>query len=207
MSGASTASAVRELLAGPAPEVAPLLLGWTLTHESPAGTVVVTLTEVEAYLGPDDPASHAFSGRTDRNQVMFGPAGHLYVYRSHGLHWCCNVVTGAEGQPSAVLLRAGRVVAGVELAQSRRGEGVATVRLARGPGCLCQALGIDRTHDGADLTTGSHLRLTPGTARPVTVEQGPRVGVSRAHDRPWRFWVHGEQTVSAYRRSPRAPDS
>jgi DNA-3-methyladenine glycosylase len=206
MPGASTASAVREVLAGPALEVAPLLLGWTLTHESAAGTVGVALTEVEAYLGVDDPASHAFSGRTDRNQVMFGPAGHLYVYRSHGLHWCCNVVTGTVGQPSAVLLRAGRIVSGVELAEGRRGDGVVAARLARGPGCLCRALGIGGTHNGVDLATDSRLRLTPG-ARPTKVMQGPRVGVSKAHDRPWRFWICGEPTVSAYRRSPKAPDN
>jgi DNA-3-methyladenine glycosylase len=186
-----------EALAGPVLEVAPRLLGAVLTH---AG-VSVRLTEVEAYDGADDPASHAYRGRTPRNEVMFGPAGHLYVYFSYGMHWCANVVVGEPGRAAAVLLRAGEVVEGHELARTRRGERVVDRSLARGPACLCQALAIDRDNDGMDLT--GHLEL-PSIA-PSELSTGPRVGVSLAHDVPWRFWITGDRTVSAYKRSPRAP--
>jgi DNA-3-methyladenine glycosylase len=185
-----------EPLTGPVAEVAPRLLGATLSH---AG-VTVRLTEVEAYDGGNDPASHAYRGRTARNEVMFGPAGHLYVYFSYGMHWCANVVCGEEDRASAVLLRAGHVVEGVDLARSRRGERVPDRSLARGPACLTQALGIGREQDGLDLR--DHLALVEP---PTEFETGPRVGVSLAHDVPWRFWLPGEPSVSAYRRSPRAP--
>jgi len=192
------------VLSRPAPEAAASLLGWTLTSSSDAGTVSVVLTEVEAYDGEADPASHAYRGRTPRNVVMFGPAGHLYVYLSYGIHWCCNVVTGPEGQASAVLLRAGRVVEGVEVARRRRGAQVAEAALARGPACLARALGIDASCNGADLLSGDGgLRLAQGDAvSPVSV--GPRVGISAAVDVPWRFWVTSDATVSTYKRSPRA---
>lgn len=192
---------VRAFLARPAPEVAPELLGWTLSAYSPAGVVTVELTEVEAYSGQLDPASHAWRGPTKRNAVMFGPAGHLYVYRSHGLHWCANVVTGDDGEASAVLLRAGRVVEGRELAQERRGVRAAERSLARGPGCLGQALGFTSEQYGADLIGGDAVHLTPpGAWEPSEVRSGPRVGVSRAAEVPWRFWLAGEPSVSAYRR-------
>ena len=140
---------LRDVLSGPVLEVAPRLLGAVLRH----GDVAVRLTEVEAYDGPADPGSHAYRGRTPRNAVMFGPPGFLYVYFTYGMHHCCNVVTGPEGTPSAVLLRAGEVVAGVEVARSRRPR--STDRdLARGPARLCQALGIDLADNGADLTSG-----------------------------------------------------
>ena len=192
-----------ELLSGPSREVAPALLGATLTHDSEDGRVVVRLTEVEAYDGPGDPASHAYRGRTPRNEVMFGPAGRLYVYFSYGMHWCGTVVTGPDGHASAVLLRAGEVVEGAALARARRGPRVAERSLARGPANLMQALGLDRSADGLDLVAGGAVRLEPGD--PVDeVATGPRVGVSVAHEVPWRFWVPGDPTVSAYRRSPRA---
>lgn len=196
---------IRAWLARPASEVAPELLGWRLSHTTPEGTVTVVLTEVEAYLGEDDPASHAYRGPTPRNRVMFGHGGHLYTYLSYGMHWCCNVVTGVDGHASAVLLRAGRVVEGTELARSRRGERVRDVALARGPGCLGQALGLGRDHNGADLLAGGHLVLHPPAGpAPAEVRSGHRVGVRLAHDVPWRFWVADEPTVSAYKRSPRA---
>lgn len=196
---------VTELLTRPALEVAPDLLGWRVSHTTPDGTVTVEITEVEAYAGEGDPASHAYKGRTPRNEVMFGEAGRLYVYLSYGMHFCCNVVTGPDGHASAVLLRAGRVVEGADLARSRRGERTADRALARGPGCLCQALGIDRSHNGVDLLTGGPLTLTPGEpVDPARVASGHRVGVSLAHDVPWRFWLRGEPSVSAYKRSPRA---
>jgi DNA-3-methyladenine glycosylase len=190
-------------LTGSGPQVAPTLLGAVLTSRTDEGSVAVALTEVEAYHGPDDPASHAWRGRTPRNAVMFGPPGFLYVYFSYGMHWCANVVTGPDGTASAVLLRAGRVVEGHDLARSRRGARVSERGLARGPACLTQALGIGRAHDGADLTAGGALGLEPGVP-PSSVSTGPRVGVSRAPDVRWRFWATGDETVSAYRRSARA---
>jgi DNA-3-methyladenine glycosylase len=197
---------LRALLSGPAPEVAPSLLGWTLSHVSEEGTVAVELTEVEAYAGQVDPASHAYRGPTARNEVMFGEAGHLYVYLSYGMHHCCNVVTGPVGEASAVLLRAGRVVEGHDLARHRRGERPADKALARGPGNLCRALGIDLRHNGADLVGEDRLQLRPGgPVGPDRISMGDRVGVSLAHDVPWRFWLTDEPSVSAYKRSPRAP--
>lgn len=197
---------LRELLTHPAAEVAPQLLGWTLTRSDDEGTVTVEITEVEAYMGEDDPASHAYRGPTPRNVVMFGKAGHLYTYLSYGMHWCSNVVTGHEGHASAVLLRAGRVVEGADVARRRRGERVKDRSLARGPGCLGQALGLHREHNGTDLLTDPSLRLRPPDhpVDPRAVASGHRVGVRLAHDVPWRFWIEGDPTVSAYKRSPRA---
>ncbi|WP_148574835.1 DNA-3-methyladenine glycosylase [Nocardioides caldifontis] len=185
-------------LARPALEVAPRLLGAVLRHRTEEGTVAVRLTEVEAYAGADDPGSHAHRGPTPRNSVMFGPAGHLYVYFTYGMHHCCNVVVGEDGVAAAVLLRAGEVVEGVELARSRRGR--STDRdLARGPARLCQALAIDLTHNGADLGSGElTLELGPAVAA-AQVATGPRVGLRLAADNPWRFWLVDEPTVSAYR--------
>lgn len=195
-----------DLLSRPAQEVAPLLLGWTLRHATPEGVVTVELVEVEAYAGEADPASHAWRGRTARNAVMFGRAGHLYVYRSHGIHWCANVVTGPDGEASAVLLRAGRVIEGMDLARTRRGEGVRDRSLARGPGCLGQALGLSALDDGSDLLDGGPLTLQPRMdSSPLPVSSGPRVGISRAHDVRWRYWITDEPTVSQYRLSKRAP--
>ncbi|MER6119249.1 DNA-3-methyladenine glycosylase [Streptomyces sp. NPDC001743] len=196
------------LLSHPAEEVAPKLLGSVLTCETPEGTVGIVITETEAYSGTADPASHAYRGRTPRNAVMFGPAGHLYVYRSHGLHWCANVVTGTEGLASAVLIRAGRVIEGEDLARERRGEKVESPRLARGPGNFCQALGVTAEHNGAGLLTGGPVLLSEG--EPVSdalIRTGPRVGVSKAHDWQHRFFLAGDPTVSAYRLSPRARPS
>lgn len=195
-----------DFLARPAEEVAPELLGTVLTCKTPEGTVSIAVTEAEAYSGTADPASHAYRGRTLRNAAMFGPAGHLYVYRSHGLHWCANVVTGADGIASAVLIRAGRVVEGEDLARERRGERVERPRLARGPGNFCQALGITGEHDGADLLTGTAVTLSHGESllSPALIRVGPRVGVSKAHDWQHRFYIAGDPTVSAYRLSPRA---
>ncbi|SER08787.1 DNA-3-methyladenine glycosylase [Microlunatus flavus] len=188
-----------DVLAGPAPEVAPLLLGAVLRH----GEVAVELTEVEAYAGRDDPASHAFRGPTPRNDVMFGPPGHLYLYFSYGMHWAANVVCGPDGTASGCLMRAGRVVDGLELARERR-LGAPDRDLARGPGRLTQALGLGPEQRGADLFAGGLVRLEPHSGPPVEVASGPRVGVSRAADVPWRFWVAGSRYVSAYKRSPRA---
>lgn len=186
-------------LGGPVEQVAPRLLGALFWH----GGVAVRLTEVEAYGGAGDPASHAFRGPTPRNGVMFGPAGHLYVYFSYGMHWAANVVCGPEGTASGTLLRAGEVVAGLELARSRRGRS-SDRDLARGPGRLAQALGLGADQRGVDLRAGGPVRLEPGMP-PDDVSAGPRVGVSTEADRPWRFWETGSPYVSTYKRSPRAP--
>jgi DNA-3-methyladenine glycosylase len=260
----------RGFFAGSSLVVAPRLLGCVLEHETSEGLVAVMLTEVEAYDGAADPASHAYRGRTARNAVMFGGPGHAYVYFTYGMHFCVNMVCRPEGTASAVLLRAGRVIEGIPLAAARRaagrngagraaggrgqssdpgqgglggpdglgdsgglggangpgdpggpgrpadvsaaGMGAAGVvspaverELARGPARLCQALGIDRRQDGADVCSlGSPLRIRPaptaGPGQPVPdVSRGPRVGISAAADRPWRFWLTGDPTVSAYR--------
>ncbi|WP_255669970.1 DNA-3-methyladenine glycosylase [Aeromicrobium wangtongii] len=165
--------------------------------------VAVRITEVEAYGGVDDPASHAFT-RTARSEIMYGPPWRLYVYRSYGMHFCANVVTGPTNRAAAVLIRAGEVAEGLETARSRR-PGVKDVALARGPGNLARALGLTLDDLGADLLVSEGVRLGEPPSDPVQVTAGPRVGVSKAADVPWRFWVTGDPTVSAYRRSPRAP--
>lgn len=185
-----------ELLAGPVLEAAPRLLNAVLGH----GDVAVRLTEVEAYDGASDPGSHAFRGPTRRNEVMFGPPAHLYCYFTYGMHVCCNVVCGPEGTASAVLVRAGEVVAGLELARERR-RNAADRDLARGPARLCSALGIELAHDGTDLVAGP-VTLRLGEP-PADISTGPRVGLRGAPERPWRFWATGDPTVSAYR--PAAP--
>jgi DNA-3-methyladenine glycosylase len=181
------------------PETARTLLGWEIS----AGGVRIRLTEVEAYAGTGaDPASHAHRGPTPRTKVMFWPAGHAYTYFVFGMHWCLNVVCGGEGEAAAVLLRAGEVVDGRDIARARRGA-VADRDLARGPARLVVALGIGAAANGTSVIDGSGpLRLTPPT-RPVArsaISAGPRVGVAAAHDVPWRFWITGDPTVSDYRR-------
>jgi DNA-3-methyladenine glycosylase len=202
----------REFFRRPAVDVAPGLLGCVLVHETEAGAVAVRLTEVEAYAGTTDPASHAYRGQTARTAVMFGAEGHAYVYFTYGMHFCVNLVCLPAGTAAAVLLRAGEVIEGAGLARSRRPAARASVDLARGPARLCQALGIDRDLDGADVcAAGSPLRiLAPAPAESASgsgaaprVLTGPRVGVRQAAGVPWRFWLDGEPTVSAYR--PHAP--
>ncbi|MEV4816565.1 DNA-3-methyladenine glycosylase [Micromonospora tulbaghiae] len=180
-------------------DTARTLLGWTVS----AGGVTVRLTEVEAYAGTgEDPASHAHRGPTPRNKVMFGPAGHVYVYFVFGMHWCANIVCGRDGEAAAVLLRAGEVVDGVEIARERRPR--ATDReLARGPARLVTALGLGREANGTSAIDGSGpLLLTPpaNPVDPARIVAGPRVGVAAAHDLPWRFWLADEPSVSVYRR-------
>lgn len=194
-----------ERLAGPVLQIAPTLLGAVLRHETEEGAVAVRLTEVEAYAGEMDPGSHAYRGPTPRNQVMFGAAGHLYVYFTYGMHYCCNVVVGEKGRASAVLLRAGEVVAGQELARRRRRNGPDR-DLARGPARLCQALGIDLSCNGEYLGEGPLTLTLPPTPPAVQdVRTGPRVGLRQAADHPWRFWLAGEPTVSVYRPAKRLP--
>jgi DNA-3-methyladenine glycosylase len=184
-------------LTGPVEQVAPRLLGAIVR----CGAVAIRLTEVEAYGGVgQDEASHSHRRRTKRNEVMFGPAGHLYVYFTYGMHWCANIVTGVAGEASAVLLRAGEVVDGLELAIQRRGLGVPDKKLASGPARLASALGLDGSANGLNvLDPSSPVRLTLRRPPPV-FEAGPRVGVAKEAERPWRFWLPGEPTVSPYRR-------
>ncbi|WP_329568809.1 DNA-3-methyladenine glycosylase [Kitasatospora sp. NBC_01266] len=184
----------------PATEVAPDLLGRRLRCALPTGTVELRLTEVEAYMGPDDPASHAFRGPTARNAVMFGPPGHAYVYFTYGMHYCLNLVCGPALHPGGVLLRAGEVTGGVEQARRRRPTSRRDHDLARGPARLAMALGVDRSQDGEDVVDGPVFRLLPG-APPAAelIRSGPRTGVSTAADTPWRFWIDGEPSVSPYR--------
>lgn len=184
---------------GPVEQVAPRLLGALLRH---AG-VTLRLTEVEAYGGADDPGSHAFRGQTARNAVMFGPPGRLYVYLSYGMHVCANVSCGPVGTPSAVLLRAGTVTEGLEVARSRRPRS-SDRDLARGPGRLCQALGLTLLDNGVDLCSeraeGVWLSVPESVPPHLT---GPRVGLRGAPERLWRFWLPGEPSVSAYRPAKR----
>jgi DNA-3-methyladenine glycosylase len=239
MTGAAEMTVLpREFFGRPAAEVAPALLGCVLARDSPEGLVAAVVVETEAYAGQADPASHAFRGRTARNAVMFGPPGHAYVYFTYGMHFCVNLVCQPEGEATAVLLRAGRVIEGTPLARQRRsraepaaragippepgarsGSGAvlaagtdalaagtdARVRerdLAQGPARLCQALGINRSLDGADVcdSLGPLQIRGPASAASVgRISRGPRVGVSRAAEVEWRFWIAGDPCVSAYR--------
>ncbi len=168
-------------------------------------SIAIRLTEVEAYEGEADPASHAWRGITPRNAVMYGKAGRLYVYLSYGIHSCVNIVCDIEGSPAAVLLRAGEVVAGEEEVRARRGH-VPYARLASGPGNLGSALGLTPADSGLVLD-GARASLVAGPAG--TIATGPRVGISRAADACLRFWLSGAPSVSQYSRSPRArgPDA
>ncbi|RBY83046.1 DNA-3-methyladenine glycosylase [Geodermatophilus sp. TF02-6] len=189
-----------EELLGPADAVAPALLGCWVVTDRPEGEVAVRLTEVEAYSGDGtDPAAHSHRGPTPRAAIMFGPPGRLYVYFSYGVHWCANVVVGPEGHGSAVLLRAGDVVVGEELARARRPAARSARDLARGPARLTQALAVGPGDRGADLLSPtSSVRLHRGPA-PSAVSAGPRVGITRATELPWRFWETGAASVSVFR--------
>ena len=212
MSETPAASELRELLSRDARDVAPLLLGAVLTHEGHDGAVSVRITEVEAYLGPHDslhpdPGSHTFRGATARNAVMFGPAGHLYVYFTYGMHHCANIVCGPDGVASAVLLRAGEIVAGEGLARTRRPTSKSPKDLASGPARLATALGITTADSGRDALQAPFRLELPG-AQAADVSSGPRVGVSGAggtHDYPWRFWLGGDPTVSRYKAAKLRP--
>lgn len=170
-------------LSGPAWEVAPLLLGWRLETAWEGQVTAVLITEVEAY-DESDPASHSYRGPTPRNASMFGPPGRLYVYRSYGIHWCVNVVTGPPGHGAAVLLRAGLPVEGMEVMRKRRGR---HDHLCDGPGKLAQALGITGDHDGVPIDGGRGVRLQAQPAEVERVAARPRIGISRATELPWRF--------------------
>jgi DNA-3-methyladenine glycosylase len=202
----------REVLSQHSLTVAPLLLGATLVSTLGGEPVAVRITEVEAYEGADDPASHAFHGPTKRNAVMFGPAGHLYCYFVYGMHWCANITCGPVGVASAVLLRGAEIVGGLDRAQARGpnlARSVKRSQLASGPARLARSMGLNGAQTGIDLLDDrSSIRLTSlGPEMPYLT--GPRVGVAVAAEWPWRFWLDGEPSVSSYRkgRTKAAPET
>lgn len=212
----------RETFFAPALEVAPQLLGALLTvhDEDRAAAVTLRITEVEAYHGvgspgPYDAGSHSRDRKTERNASMFGPPGHAYVYFSYGMHFALNMVCSPEGIASGVLLRAGEIIEGAEIARERREAGrssrpIAVSQLARGPGNLARALGITRpAHDGHDLFA-LPFELAPPEQIPAAITAGPRVGVSGEAGSiafPWRFWITGDPTVSSYRPGKNLPSA
>ncbi len=178
-------------------EVAPWLLNKLLVVGERCGRIV----EVEAYRGDEDPASHAYRGPTRRNATMFGPPGHLYVYFTYGMHWCANVVCAPEGTAQAVLLRAAAPLDGIEAMRAARPKAAKDTDLASGPARLCQAFGITGEYDGADIVAGDRtvVVLDDGVAPPESPGISGRVGISRAQELPWRWWVPGDPNVSGGR--------
>ncbi|CAN5702445.1 DNA-3-methyladenine glycosylase [soil metagenome] len=174
--------------------VAPELLNKVLVHGERAGRIV----EVEAYVGAEDPGSHAYRGRTSRNATMFGPPGHLYVYFTYGMHWCANAVCGDEGVGVAVLLRALAPVAGIDAMWPARPAARRETDLCSGPAKLCAALGITGDHDGDDLVAGAAgiSVLDDGTAPPADPVQTTRIGLSAGGEHPWRWYVADNANVS-----------
>ncbi|MER8073745.1 DNA-3-methyladenine glycosylase [Streptomyces sp. NPDC094034] len=193
----------RDFFDRPVLEVAPDLLGRTLMRDTDDGPIELRLTEVEAYAGAVDPGSHAFRGRTARNEVMFGPPGHAYVYFTYGMWHCLNLVCGPVGTASGVLLRAGEIGVGAELARKRRFSARHDRELAKGPARLATALDVDRALNGADVCAGPDAPLSILTGTPVPTDQvrsGPRTGVGGdGAIHPWRFWIDGDPSVSPYR--------
>lgn len=208
MSARRSGAPPRRFYARDAVSVARDLLGSVLIHESPVGTTAGRIVEVEAYRGPEDRAAHSFGGRrTARNETMYGPPGHAYVYFVYGMHYCVNVVTAAVDEPEAVLLRALEPIEGLELVRVRRRAGarVPDHALARGPANLCCAMGIDRSHNGVDLLTGP-LRIERSRPLPAArIAAAPRVGIAYAGAhaaRPWRFYDVTSPAVSARPKTP-----
>jgi DNA-3-methyladenine glycosylase len=190
---------VRGRLAGPALEVAPLLLGATLVSDLDGARVVARITEVEAYEGNLDPASHAYRGPTKRNAVMFGEAGHLYCYFVYGMHWCANVTCQQPGTAAAVLLRAGDILDGEPIARSRTTTSMPAGKLASGPARLARCLGLTGANTGLDLLSADSPVRIAALDPPAEYRTGPRVGIAVAAEHPWRFWLPDAQSVSAYR--------
>lgn len=191
----------RSFFARDSDEVAPGLLGTILNVGSLTGRIV----ETEAYGGAEDSASHAWRGETLRNSTMFGPPGHLYVYFTYGMHFCANVVTGSQGDPQAVLIRAIEPLNGWKVLRERRPKAHTDFDLTNGPGKLCAAFGINREHNGRDLTEKqSDITLSSDPSpsgipsHPDSIRTGPRIGISRAVDLPWRFWLDGNLFVSKH---------
>jgi DNA-3-methyladenine glycosylase len=185
----------REYFARSVHEIAPELLGARLLVDGVGGTIV----EVEAY-DHEDPAAHGYRGQTPRNASMFGPPGHAYVYRSYGIHWCLNLVCEDEGSASAVLIRALEPTDGLDAMRARRGTDDQRL-LCAGPGRLCQALGVTRDHDGLPLDEPP-FELVERDREPEIVT-GPRIGITRAADRPWRYGIAGSRFLSRPFSAPR----
>ncbi|WEV28532.1 DNA-3-methyladenine glycosylase [Streptomyces sp. 71268] len=187
----------------PVLQVAPDLLGRILVRSTPQGPIEVRLTEVEAYAGASDPGSHCYRGRTERNASMFGPPGHAYVYFTYGMWHCLNLVCDAEGTPSGVLLRAGEIIRGQELARPRRAAARKDRELAQGPARLATALDVGRVLNGTDVCAGPQAPLSVLHGDPVPADHvlsGPRTGVGgEGATHPWRFWIADDPTVSPYR--------
>jgi DNA-3-methyladenine glycosylase len=189
----------RGQLARPALDVAPTLLGAIVSSTVGGEDVTVRITEVEAYEGHQDPASHAFRGRTRRNDVMFGEAGHLYCYFVYGMHWCANVTCGVGDTPAAVLLRAAEIVTGADVARGRTATALSVAKLASGPARLARCLGLTGEHTGIDLLNASSPVTLRSLGTGLRYASGPRVGVAAAAEHPWRFWLADEPSVSPYR--------
>ena len=202
--------ASREFFARDSLVVAPELLGTVLARTDADGTVAIRLTEVEAYGGERDPGAHAFRGKTARTATMFGEPGHLYCYFSYGMHHAINLVTGQVGQPYGCLVRAGEVIVGAELARARREakprkSPLRDWELARGPACVAQSLGASFATDGDDLLGPEWSLLLPDGHTVLPHQTGPRVGLSGPSGDgtvfPWRYWLPGEPSVSAYKKA------
>jgi DNA-3-methyladenine glycosylase len=200
MTAPAAAPLERAFFARPAPDVARDLVGKLLIRADER--LSARIVETEAYT-QDDPACHAYGGRTQRNAPLFGPPGHAYVYFTYGMHWCLNTATGREGRGEGVLLRAAEPLAGLDRMRSRRGRHLRDRDLLRGPARLAQAFGLDGAWSSTDLCDDGPLRLADDGTRPA-VETSPRVGVVAAADRTWRFVAAGSPWASAYKRHPRA---
>jgi DNA-3-methyladenine glycosylase len=183
-----------ELLSGPVEQVAPRLLGCLLEREIDGQILRGRIVEVEAY-DQFDAASHSYRGRTPRTDVMFGPPGHLYVYFTYGMHYCCNIVSGPAGHGAAVLIRALEPLAGQEIMSQNR-RGLSGEQLTNGPAKLCQALAIDRSWNGHDLRTKPLQLIVQLSVSQTDVIQATRIGISRAQDKPWRWYIAGNPYVS-----------
>jgi DNA-3-methyladenine glycosylase len=185
---------LNEILAQPAAQVAPQILGWQLVREINGQRLVGRIVEVEAY-DQADAASHSFKGPTPRTEVMFGEPGFAYVYFTYGMHWCCNIVTGPKGHGSAVLIRALEPIEGIELMkQNRNMENVH--QLTNGPAKLCQAFGIDKALNKHDLTKPPLQLLDGEPVKPEEIVQTTRIGISQAIHEPWRWYIRGNPFVS-----------
>ena len=189
----------RSFYARDARELAPLLLHKLLVHRHPeVGRLAARIVEVEAYCGSEDPGSHAYRGRTARNATMFGPPGHLYVYFTYGMHWCANVVGHVDGDATAVLLRAGAPVSGLEAMWAHRPKARRERDLCSGPTKLAQALGLTGAFDGADLVRGPVRIVDDGVPPPARPAVSRRIGLAegRGDDVEWRYSVPGDPNVS-----------
>lgn len=201
----ASAGVLREFFSRDATELAPLLLGAVIRHETAEGVVAVRLTELEAYRGDgEDPGSHAHRGPTPRTVPMFGPPAHLYAYFSYGMHVCTNIVCSPSGRASALLMRGGEVIEGLELARMRRPTASADRDLARGPARLAAALGIRLAQTGADLLAPPFTIELPNEAAVFATSARTGVGGDGGGEAyRWRFFIPGDKTVSPYKRHPR----